>query len=114
MRRESDQPSTEMASDFPVSISFSMKGEALEEEAYETIGYREFLPTPDSVTEARHFVKQVLRPREYAAHQLYVSQLIADELASNRDHSLRTHRTTCATTGVGDSGQSQSRAAVAF
>jgi anti-sigma regulatory factor (Ser/Thr protein kinase) len=50
---------------------------------FETIGYEEFAPRPESVAEVRRFVGQTLASRHGNVQHVFECQLIADELATN-------------------------------
>lgn len=49
----------------------------------DTIGFREFTPSKDSVREVRQFVKETLERVGTSQDALFECQLVADELAAN-------------------------------
>jgi anti-sigma regulatory factor (Ser/Thr protein kinase) len=50
---------------------------------FETVGFQEFAPNAESVADARRFVASVLESYGCTADQVFMCQLVADELATN-------------------------------
>lgn len=50
---------------------------------FETIGYEEFTPHPESVAEVRRFVRRILEKQGLNQDSVTECELIADELATN-------------------------------